>query len=640
MVEMFSESPPVTSKASLAQVSDQSPPTFKESLLAASKAPSGVGAAYQGGPGTGRRQKPVSADPKLPPTMPLIRAALSPPRPQEVVPQQVLVTQRPHLINPALIAMQLTLGGPGVSPMASTVSVGPPKRDGAAAGSLSIEANISQPAVAKSDSVPSGHVRTESDPSQAASTLPPVSLVSQAAAGLSNTVANVVSNTLSSTLPHPASNADPNANASVAPKTIPGVLPDVVQKAIPNPVSSAAPNAVPSVVSNAIQKPLPGTLPGVASTALTGASPSFGQNSASAVVPSGVPDASSKAASILHSAASPSASEDVAPKTNSVSTSQANPPATTTDPSGLATGLSVPGATADQLVALIQPNGGLPVPAQASTSGATPAAAAKPSVTALPNGKDGASAINDATGLKQHAPASSDQTGSQTGSQGTASFGDQSQGGASQQGQSAAPAQINFANHTIVALDHAQGAGLAAPPQAAPTLAGANGHTAKTPDIAASATLALPQAVPIINTAKLIQSMGQSEMRVGMRSDDFGNISISTSATRDSISAQISLDHGELARTLALHLPEMQARLGGNQAMDVRIDTNGLATGQSTGTSPGMSNGPHDGSRGDRQQKGSASSSQSVSGFAGQGRAIAAAGLPPGEADARLDIRA
>jgi hypothetical protein len=392
--------------------------------------------------------------------------------------------------------------------------------------------------------------------------------------------------------------------------------------------------------------------------------PSFGQTSASAVVPNPIADASSNVASRGEVASKsnsespsqanpPAATPDpsgsptglnargeVAPKSNSESTSQANPPAATPDPSGSATDLSVPGVTADQLVALIQPNGGSLVTAQASTSGATAAAVAKPSVTAVANGKDGASAINDATGLKQHAPASSDQTGSQTGSQGTASFGDQSQGDASQQGQSTAPAQVNFANHTIAVLDHAQSPGLAAPPQTAPTLAGANSHTAKTQDIAASATIVLPQAVPIINTAKLIQSMGQSEMRVGMRSDDFGNISISTSATRDLISAQISLDHVELARTLAVHLPEMQARFGGNQAMDVRIDTNGQSTGQSTGTSPGMSNGSHDGSRGDRQQKGSASSSQSAGGFAGQGSAIAAAGLPSGEANARLDIRA
>ena len=708
IVEMLSESPPVTSKASPAQVSDQSPPTFKESLLAAS--------AYQAGPYTEHRQKPVSEDPKLPPTMPYIRFAVSPSRSQELVQQRVLVTQQPQLIYPALIAMQLPTG--------SAVAAGQPKRDGVALKSWSIESNISQPAGAKPDSVPPSHVQKEDDPPQAASILPLATLVSQPAASLSNTVANVLSNTLSSTLPHTASNAVPNANDSVVANAIPGVLPDVVQKTVSGPVSSAAPNAIPSIVSNAIQKPLPGVLPGVVSstlaqavpgaipsrvtTALPSASPSFGQNSASPFVPKAIPDASSNAASIPHCAVNstalgdvapksnsvsisqahppaatpnpsgsatgltalgdvapksnsvstsqanpltatpdpggsltgPSARGDVAPKSNSGSTSQANPPAATPDPGGSATGLSVPGATADQLVALIQPNGGLLVPAQASTSGASPAAVAQPSVTAVANGKDGASAINNATGLKQHAPASSDQTGSQTGSQGTAPFGDQSQGGAAQQGQSAAPAQVNFANHTVTVLDHAQAAGLAAPPQTAPTLAGVTAHTAKTPDIAASATVPLPQAVPVINTAKLIQSMGQSEMRVGMRSDDFGNISISTSATRDLISAQISLDHGELARTLATHLPEMQARLGGNQAMDVRIDMNGQAAGQGTGTAPGMSNGSADGSRGDRQQKGSETSSQSADGFAGQGSAIAAAGLLPGEGGARLDIRA
>jgi hypothetical protein len=147
--------------------------------------------------------------------------------------------------------------------------------------------------------------------------------------------------------------------------------------------------------------------------------------------------------------------------------------------------------------------------------------------------------------------------------------------------------------------------------------------------------------VPVINTAKLIQSMGQSEMRVGMRSNDFGNISISTSATRDLISAQISLEHGELARTLAVHLPEMQARLGGSQAVDVRIDMNGQATGHGAGTSPGTSSGSADGSRADRQQKGGATSSQPGAGFTGQGNSIAAAGLPLGDGrpDVRLDIR-
>jgi hypothetical protein len=146
--------------------------------------------------------------------------------------------------------------------------------------------------------------------------------------------------------------------------------------------------------------------------------------------------------------------------------------------------------------------------------------------------------------------------------------------------------------------------------------------------------------LPVINTAKLIQSMGQSEMRVGMRSTEFGNISISTSSTRDLISAQISLDHGELARTLAAHLPEIQARLGGNQPADVRIDMNGASAGQ-TGTAGGMYNGSADQSRGGRHQVGNADSSSSGNRLDGQqlSPVASATATSGGGVSARLDIR-
>jgi hypothetical protein len=146
-----------------------------------------------------------------------------------------------------------------------------------------------------------------------------------------------------------------------------------------------------------------------------------------------------------------------------------------------------------------------------------------------------------------------------------------------------------------------------------------------------------PQASPVINTAKLIQSMGQSEMRVGMRSNEFGNISISTSSTRDLISAQISLDHGELAKAIAMHLPEMQARMGGNQALDLRIDMNG----QGTGTSAGMQSGSQDESRGDRQQTANAAPGFSSNSVAERAFSPAAAAKASGDGglDARLDIR-
>jgi hypothetical protein len=112
--------------------------------------------------------------------------------------------------------------------------------------------------------------------------------------------------------------------------------------------------------------------------------------------------------------------------------------------------------------------------------------------------------------------------------------------------------------------------------------------------------------LPTINSAKVLQTMGQTEMRVGMNSTEFGNISIRTSATRDTIVAQISLDHGELAKELAVHLPEMQEKLGSTIPTSVRIDLINAPMGQGTGTPGGMSNGTAGNSGADKQQSRSA----------------------------------
>jgi hypothetical protein len=340
----------------------------------------------------------------------------------------------------------------------------------------------------------------------------------------------------------------------------------------------------------------------------------------------------------VHGVVNPSQKGDIAAKSSAVPVSENNPPATPY-PSGLATSSNIPNATADQLLVLLQPVGGLLVAAPAGDPGVGSVAAEKTAATtAIANSIDGGGAVNDATGFKQHAPSVSD-----PGSQETASSpGDQNQSPASGQGQSAAPVQIGSVSHATAAVDHAPDAIVIPPLQTAPTLVGVSGHAAKTSDTAPPATFVTPQATPLINSAKLIQSIGQTEMRVGLRSSDFGNISISTSATRDLISAQISLDHGELARTLAVHLPEMQARLGGAQVMDVRIDMSGQATGQGAGTAASMSNGSGaDGSRGGGQQNGSAASTHPGDSFVGSGYSIAAVSLTSGEGrlDTGLDIR-
>lgn len=75
-----------------------------------------------------------------------------------------------------------------------------------------------------------------------------------------------------------------------------------------------------------------------------------------------------------------------------------------------------------------------------------------------------------------------------------------------------------------------------------------------------------------INTAKVIQSMGETEMRVGMRSEEFGNISIRTSVSGQQMMAQISVDHGDLGRAISANIPAVQSRLGNDFGVHASIE--------------------------------------------------------------------
>lgn len=83
------------------------------------------------------------------------------------------------------------------------------------------------------------------------------------------------------------------------------------------------------------------------------------------------------------------------------------------------------------------------------------------------------------------------------------------------------------------------------------------------------------QVQELINTARLIQNLHQSQIHVGIHSADFGNISINTSVSRSSLSAQISLDHPELAKVIADSIPQIHESLGPNQHLDIRVATSG-----------------------------------------------------------------
>jgi hypothetical protein len=317
---------------------------------------------------------------------------------------------------------------------------------------------------------------------------------------------------------------------------------------------------------------------------------------------------------VLQAAHGASAGTAPASAASNVPTNQAIRQAIAPDQTVFLADAKAPTSTANQPASVKSVSDGLAGAIHAGVSNFSLASTAEQSATPAANGKTELKDTNkDSTSAaaepKKHAEITADQSESQAVAQWTAPSTDQSQSDASSQGQNAVPTQMNYANHPAAALVQSQGTVSAASVLGTSQHAGVTSTAARSPLTAASVPDALPQTSPVINTAKLISSMGQSEMRVGMRSDEFGNISISTTASKDAITAQISLDHGELAKIISAQLPEMQARLGSSQTVNVRVDMNSTGTGQGADTSGSMANSSYDQSRGGGQQSSYAAAS-------------------------------
>ena len=69
-----------------------------------------------------------------------------------------------------------------------------------------------------------------------------------------------------------------------------------------------------------------------------------------------------------------------------------------------------------------------------------------------------------------------------------------------------------------------------------------------------------------------------------MNSSEFGNLSINTSLTRQSLSAQISTDHAELGRALAMHLPAMEEKIGSTYGLQARLHLHDASSAPSGGS--------------------------------------------------------
>ncbi len=168
----------------------------------------------------------------------------------------------------------------------------------------------------------------------------------------------------------------------------------------------------------------------------------------------------------------------------------------------------------------------------------------------------------------------------------------------------------------VAAAVSATAAGMPVNPPATPMAAAA--HFAAGAGSPQSATGTAPGAAvfnsaPAINTVQVLSRMSTTEMRVGMRSDEFGSISIATSLSPGNVTAQIALDHsvlgGALSQALVTHLPGIEERLGSTLGVTARVEIQHADSG--SGSAPGSSTHGQTGSGENRERGGSSQAARS-----------------------------
>lgn len=134
-----------------------------------------------------------------------------------------------------------------------------------------------------------------------------------------------------------------------------------------------------------------------------------------------------------------------------------------------------------------------------------------------------------------------------------------------------------------------------------------------------------------INTARLVQSISETAMRLGMHSAEFGDIAIRTSVSQQQLQAQISVDHSELGNAISAHIPLLQTKLGNDLGLNTSIEVN-----QAGEFFPG---GQGQSSQQNQTPIGHSASAESVAPVA-ETDTLPIPAMPPSASDDRLDIRA
>jgi hypothetical protein len=86
----------------------------------------------------------------------------------------------------------------------------------------------------------------------------------------------------------------------------------------------------------------------------------------------------------------------------------------------------------------------------------------------------------------------------------------------------------------------------------------------------------------LVHSAKLVERIGEAELRLGIRAGEFGSVDIRTSMVRNQFTAEIAVERGELGRVMTAELHGLQSRLIDQGIPEVSITVHNHTGGQST----------------------------------------------------------
>jgi hypothetical protein len=88
----------------------------------------------------------------------------------------------------------------------------------------------------------------------------------------------------------------------------------------------------------------------------------------------------------------------------------------------------------------------------------------------------------------------------------------------------------------------------------------------------------------VVHSAKLVERIGEAELRLGIRAGEFGSVDIRTSMVRNQFTAEIAVERGELGRAMTAELHGLQSRLVERGIPEVVVTVQNQMGGQSTGS--------------------------------------------------------